>query len=449
MTDRSRRIATGALRGCGAAAAVATVVWPGAVITSTLGGHHHPWTLTAISLGYTAFGLLCLQLILAARTRTLDRLYGCDQLLLIHRAVGPLLLSVVVAHASVAPFAYSPFTRRLQFMLPPFLETLPGATAATFMLLAAGVTVIRATTSIRYDTWRKVHLFGALALPFAMAHAAVAGQSFGRVVMLRGYVLGLGAVAGAALLTRATRRITSVRRPLPIINVTTPAERTTTIRVERPVGFSFGAGQFCELSFGGGPPHPFSIASPPEASYLDFTIRQVGDFTRTIGRDAEVSDSSLHDRDPSTVSLSGPYGRFTPDAAPEAHTLVFIAGGIGITPFASALRSETFWGRPGLRTVVLIWSVRRQSEAPYYDEIAGFVDRHRHFRFFPVHTGVATEAGTSATRIDGAYLAAHCPRDDAHTAWFLCGPSGLMRESRRSLRRLGVSRRRIHAERFT
>ncbi len=467
MTERSRRLATRALRAGGVVAVVAALVWPGAVITSRLGGHHHPWTLLAISLGYTAFGLLCLQLILAARTRTLDRLYGSDRLLLIHRAVGPLLLSAAAVHVSVAPFVFSPFTQRLQFMLPPLLETLPGAAAATAVLLAAGVTAVRAATGVRYDVWRRVHLLGALALPLAMTHAAVAGQSFGRVPLLRGYVLGLGAVAGFALLARAARRIKADRAPLPVTDVTMSAERTTTIRVERPAGFSFRAGQFCEVGFGGRPPHPFTIASPPEAPYLEFTIRRIGEFTRAIGtRPASSQESRLryrrHDRRskapagpresphraPSTVSLSGPYGRFTPDIAPEARTFVFIAGGIGITPFASSLRSEAFWRRPGLRRVLLIWSIRRRSEAPYYNELAGLAERDRRFLFYVLHTGTASETATHRRSIDSAYLAEHCPADDANTAWFLCGPAAMMRECGRSLRQLGVPRRRIHAERF-
>lgn len=447
MTDRSRRLASGALRAGGVVAAVAALVWPGAVIASRLGGHHHPWTLLAISLGYTAFGLLCLQLILAARTRTLDRLYGSDRLLLIHRAVGPVLLSAAAVHVSVAPFVFSPFTQRLQFMLPPLLETLPGAAAATAVLLAAGVTAVRAATGVRYDVWRRVHLFGALALPLAMTHAAVAGQSFGRVPLLRGYVLGLGAVAGFALLTRAARRFKADRAPHRIVNVAMSAGRTTTIRVERPAGFSFRAGQFCELGFGGRPPHPFTIASPPEAPYLEFTIRRIGEFTRAIGTSTAAFRESSG-RTPSTVSLSGPYGRFTPDIAPDARTLVFIAGGIGITPFASVLRSEAFWSKPGLRTVVLIWSIRRRSEAPYYSVLAELAERYRQFHFLTLHTDSANETATDRRRIDSAYLTERCPEDDAHTAWFLCGPAGMMHECRRSLRQLGVPRRRVHTERF-
>ena len=234
--DRSRRLVTRAVRAGGVVAAGVAIVWPAAVITSTLGGHHHPWTLLAISLGYTAFGLLCLQLILAARARALDRLYGSDRLLLIHRAVGPVLLSAVAVHASVAPFVFSPFTRRLQFMLPPFLETLPGAAAATAVLLAAGVTAIRAATGLRYNIWRRMHLFGALALPLAMTHAAVAGQSFDRVPLLRGYVLGLGAEAGLPPLPPQTRRPTPSR---PYRAISTVDSRLSVRRADHPVGCGF------------------------------------------------------------------------------------------------------------------------------------------------------------------------------------------------------------------
>jgi predicted ferric reductase len=75
--------------------------------------------------------------------------------------------------------------------------------------------------------------------------------------------------------------------------------------------------------------HPFSMSSPPCAdSKLEFTIKELGDFTRTIGQ-IEPGE---------TAYVDGPYGAFSIDRY-RAPGFVFIGGGIGLPPLMSMMRA--------------------------------------------------------------------------------------------------------------
>ena len=120
---------------------------------------------------------------------------------------------------------------------------------------------------------------------------------------------------------RCTARIEALR-PLPdqVLEV-----------VLRPTGSWPGhrAGQFLLADFGhaGEGAHPFTIASAwsPEGT-LTVAIKALGDYTASLPQRLTVSQSA---------TLEGPYGDFTFAADGRQ---VWIAGGIGITPFLARLR---------------------------------------------------------------------------------------------------------------
>jgi len=91
------------------------------------------------------------------------------------------------------------------------------------------------------------------------------------------------------------------------------------------------AGQFLFINFGqsGEGAHPFTIASDwnSQEGTLTLAIKALGDFTRSL---PSLAQPGLQ------VVLEGPYGRF--DFAPAAgEHQVWVAGGIGVTPFLARL----------------------------------------------------------------------------------------------------------------
>ena len=104
--------------------------------------------------------------------------------------------------------------------------------------------------------------------------------------------------------------------------------------------------------------HPFTISSGPAADgSLASTIKESGDFTRTIMKTA------VGDR----VGVRGSFVRFSHVLHPDEDDLVFIAGGVGITPLMSMLRYMRDRGEH--RRVLLIYANRDPSAIVFHDEL--------------------------------------------------------------------------------
>ncbi len=120
-----------------------------------------------------------------------------------------------------------------------------------------------------------------------------------------------------------------------IIEILSPSVRVKLFKVEKPKGFSFISGQFATLSIEGlvGKEgiivkRSYSIASSPLDSCLEFCIAKAGFFS-----------SKLHElKEGDYLNVQGPFGTFTLNNSLPANT-VFIAGGTGISPLMSMLRT--------------------------------------------------------------------------------------------------------------
>jgi predicted ferric reductase len=199
-----------------------------------------------------------------------------------------------------------------------------------------------------------------LAADSRSAQAAVLITAPGRYVdhtAAPAFVLYLGALVGLAGLIGSQRpgaghRYTVAR--------STGLDRATEL-VLAPVGqpMSFRPGQFAFIEFHSpdlSETHPFSIASSPSSPELRFAVRTAGDWTRRVSTGTGIEEGLA-------VTVRGPYGRFTPGSGSAEQ--VWIAGGIGVTPFLSVLR-----GAPGdLPRATLLYAVRSGKEALFLDEI--------------------------------------------------------------------------------
>ena len=172
--------------------------------------------------------------------------------------------------------------------------------------------------------------------------------------------------------------------------------------------------------------HPFTLASSPAEADLRFTIRALGDYT------SQAPDLVLPGM-PAVVS--GPHGRFT-HAEGTAHQL-WVAGGVGITPFLSWMRSLDHDPPPGC--VDLFYSVADQ--APYAEELAAIAAAHPAIAVHVQRTGA--DGHLTAARM----LEAARP-DTSDLSVFLCGPERMLRPLQTDLRAAGVPARRIFREHF-
>ncbi len=187
------------------------------------------------------------------------------------------------------------------------------------------------------------------------------------------------------------------------------------------------AGQFAFLTFDRREgPHPFTISSSWAGDgRMFFLIKGSGDYTSTLPDTAKVGD---------LVKVEGPYGRF--DFECRQPRQIWVAGGIGITPFVS--RMQALAAKPDGRTIDLFDSTSSPDE--------GFIDKVRqaagsaHVR---LHVLVDAKDG----RLDARRIARDVPDWKFASVWF-CGPAGFGRALREELTARGLSRDDFHQELF-
>ncbi|MDZ7362340.1 MAG: FAD-dependent oxidoreductase [candidate division KSB1 bacterium] len=224
------------------------------------------------------------------------------------------------------------------------------------------------------------------------------------------------------------------------------AEGTMSFFFERPPNFNFKAGQFFTVILSN-PPYndekgnrrTFSIASAPqEAARLQMTTRLTGSaLKRSL---AEIALGT-------PVELLGPAGTFTLHAD-TAIPAVFIAGGIGITPFRSMILDAVARNLP--HQITLIYSNRNLEGAAFHEELQQLALASKNFKYVPT----LTQADKSPHSWNGErrYVNAAFLRDHAgdlgKAIFYLAGPPGLVTALSKTLTEAGVNPERVLAEEF-
>jgi len=172
--------------------------------------------------------------------------------------------------------------------------------------------------------------------------------------------------------------------------------------------------------------HPFSLSAAPDGQSLRITVKALGDHSARLG--------SL--RPGTRVLAEGPFGVFTESARRRRDAVLLIAGGIGITPIRSMV--ERMRG-----DVVVIYRALSDGDLIFKRELDELAAR----RALAVHYVVGDHRGEGARLLSPEHLRELVP-DAAERDVFLCGPPAMTEAIGRSLRSAGVSRRRVHVERF-
>jgi ferredoxin-NADP reductase len=224
------------------------------------------------------------------------------------------------------------------------------------------------------------------------------------------------------------------------------AEGTMAFKLERPSGFSFMAGQHLTITLpqppyndAKGNTRTFSIASAPqETGHLLIATRMTGSaLKRSL---AEVPLGT-------PVSLFGPAGSFMlhPDAAEPA---VFVAGGIGITPFRSMALDAAHRGLA--RQITLVYSNRTPEATAFHEEFERVAATYRHFRYLPTMTNAedSRRAWHGERRFVSAALLRDCMGDIAGRTFYIAGPPGLVAVAAQAVLEAGAHATRVYAEEF-
>jgi ferredoxin-NADP reductase len=219
-----------------------------------------------------------------------------------------------------------------------------------------------------------------------------------------------------------------------VVRTETADATTLVVRVGRGWSGHRAAGQYVPVGVAvGGVLHwrTYSITTPPDGSgRFAITVRGVPD-----GR---VSPHLAHRVRPGETLRLGPVqGDFVLPGPPPAR-LLFLTGGIGITPVVAMLRAVA--GRTGRRPdTVLVHCAPDADRVVFGGELRAMAARESWFTLYEHHT-------RREGRLDRVRLGALCP-DWAERETWTCGPEGLLAFAERAWRDADA-RRRLHLERF-
>ncbi len=197
------------------------------------------------------------------------------------------------------------------------------------------------------------------------------------------------------------------------------ADNTLAVRLAKPPGFAFHAGQYADIALVSSPFHDlwgnlrtFSIVSAPFEDDLEFVMRLSNTaFKRAL---SFVPTGT-------TVTLKGPAGNFYLDSD-DTRPAVFLAGGVGIAPFLSMLRQAEHDRSP--RLFFLFYSNHKVSDSAYLGELRRYVaGSPLRLELIPTITGDAGSAWTGEKgRIDTAMLHRYLS-STIHPVCYVAGPS--------------------------
>lgn len=226
------------------------------------------------------------------------------------------------------------------------------------------------------------------------------------------------------------------------------AEGTMLFRFTKPEGFSFLAGQSIDLTLvdppetdAEGVTRAYSLCSAPQEKELAIATRMRDTaFKRVLG--------SLAPGAP--LTFDGPFGSFFLHENAR-RPAVFLAGGIGITPFRSIILD---WAARALpHSLFLFYSNRRPEDAPFLAELQA-ISR-------PQFTLIATMTNAEQSAepwegergyIDAAMVEKHVPRPKEKgdsPIYYLAGPLAMVTAMRAMLGGMGVSGDDIRFEEFS
>ena len=223
------------------------------------------------------------------------------------------------------------------------------------------------------------------------------------------------------------------------------AEGTLLFRFEKPKGFEYRAGQNCDFFLINpretdeeGNKRTFSLVSSPDEPHLAFASRMRDTAFKRALKVMKIGD---------TIEVEGPFGDFFLHEN-VARPAVFLAGGIGITPFFSIIKDATKRGLS--HKIILFYSNRRPEDAPFLQELEELTKVNKNFTHIPTMTQI--DKSKSKWRGETGYISAEKIKrfisDDSNPIYYIAGPLGMLSSIRGLLNTIGISNDDIRSEEF-
>ncbi len=386
------------------------------------------------------------QVVLVSRVTFIERDFGLDRLTRMHRWNGFAALVLVFMHVPTLILAYSTVygvqpPEVLPLFFQNFEDTLQAFIAEILLVIVAVSSLVIARKRLRYEWWYAIHLLTYLVVLFSFGHQIENGRELAKLEWFRTYWIALyGLVFLLVVYYRFARQLLLYKQQdFRVARIVEEASgvHSVYLRGKNIRNFHYTAGQFGKFRFLAKgfwlQEHPFSFSIEPNSDELRISVKTLGDFTASI---AQLPENTR-------VIVDGPYGRFTTERITQKR-VVYIAGGIGITPIRSMLGALAESGSQ--KKVWLFYSTKASSERVFEKELA------RISRDMDLSLRNVVQEGPKKRDIAGMFSVDVLKKELKNlsgTDFYICGPPGMMRAIKTQLLDAGVAPVNIHTEEFS
>lgn len=413
--------------------------WNALVLTPQPSGVDTLWQLRQHGIyltGLWSISLMSLVMVLALRPAWLDKpMGGMDQVYRLHKYAGIAAIITGALHwlIKLSSGMLKPLigtaNRAVKPELFDLLKPMQGIVrdAAEWTIYALLIMlVLTLWRRFPYAFWRTIHRVMPALYLLLVLHTVVlmpAAWWTGASGLIQMVLLAAGSVASLKIMVSGVGQ--RQRTQGTILAVESIAADILEVRCRLDRNWTaHQAGQFAFVTFDKREgAHPFTIASAPNAEgIVTFAIKALGDYTNTLAQTLHIGQ---------TLSVEGPYGQFNHARYNTRAEQIWVAAGIGVTPFIAWL--ESLQARPEQAPqATLHYCVRDAAKDPFAARLQALCQR-----LPSITLEIHSTANGDNIEPDILAQASNKPAE----VWF-CGPVGLAKHLRQAFNR---SDRRLHA----
>jgi Predicted ferric reductase len=411
--------------------------------------------LLPMIFGVFSYTWLLWQFILSARPKFIERQFGLDKIYRFHGIIALVTIGMIVIHKSLFEMIFSETITTQLGSIALFLFISISVLSLLFMstrllkkipYLSGIVKLLNTIKVFSYERLKLVHNMTFIALLFMQVHVLFTNSAQNNPLIFTTYMVYFFIATAFYLYHKIFKPWLLEDHKYAVASIQKETTDTWTIALTSKTGevFQYQPGQFgfFRITSEGikAEEHPFTISSSPTTrTHITITVKALGDFTQKI-KHLKIGDS---------VTVDGPYGKFSYLEFEKEKATVFVAGGVGITPVLSMVNHMLY--KDTQRHVLLIWSVKKKEDLIQLTDLEALKKRMPNFTFIPVVSSDDTWTGERG-RLDYHRMktwTAPPQFADQSTGYFVCGPENLMKMTVSSLKQLGISKNQIHYEQFT
>lgn len=349
----------------------------------------------------TAMVLMSCSFILANKPRFLEPFFGgLDKMYMAHKNIAIMAMIFLIGHFWIVPHVTELTVGRVLGM-----TAFIGIGGSILLALAPRIPIAGRYVRLAYDQWKFLHRFVGVFFIIGMIHLTQV-DNIAKYAVANGYLTIVTYIGALAYLYKELIAPFIGRKPF-TVEAVRKLNATTLEVVLKPRGTkpNYRAGQFLFISFDGdkvlGETHPFTISSAPGEDVLRVSIKASGDWTKYLYE---------HLKPGTGAKVEAGYGMF--DYKTGGATQVWIAGGIGITPFLSWVRDLK--AEPN-HDIHFFYSVRSEADGLFWDELSAAAQKFKRF-----HATMNVSSRDGSLTADKIVAASQVNCANVHV--YLCGP---------------------------